>query len=139
MWSYYANGHRGICLGFSQSTRPFGPTFQVLYASDFPQINFFDSDFQDQFKATFLTKAFQWNHEREWRVIDRNLGQGLRQFPPASLTEIIMGAQISDEDRTAIEAWIAARPDKPALFEARLKGGVYGLEIHRVAPEQRRL
>jgi hypothetical protein len=135
MWSYYANGHRGICLGFAhRPTRPFGPAFPVMYSTELPQVNYLEGDQLKQFRANFLTKALPWKHEREWRVIDRYRGRGVRQFKPESLVEVIMGAQLTEEDRAGVTAWIEARPCKPALFEARLKRDVFGLEIHLIAP-----
>ncbi len=130
MWSYYANGHRGVCLGFaSQPVGPLGPAFPVMYAPELPQVNFLKGSDLEKFRANFLTKALSWKHEREWRVIDRSRGRGVRQFPPESLVEVILGAQMTQEDRAVITSWIEARPNKPALFESRIKKDVYGVEI----------
>jgi hypothetical protein len=135
MWSYYSNGHRGICLGFAhRPARPFGPAFPVEYSAEFPRVNYFAEDHEGLARANFLTKALPWSHESEWRVIDRRKGRGIRQFSPESLSEVIMGAQISNGDRKDIMTWIEMRPYKPSLFEARLKKDVFGLEIHLVAP-----
>jgi hypothetical protein len=135
MWSYYANGHRGVCLGFAhRPARPFGPAFPVVYSSEIPRVNYFTADHEELARANFLTKALPWRHESEWRVIDRRRGRGIRQFPPESLIEVIMGSQMSKEDRKDIMTWIETLSCKPALFEARLKKNVYGLEIHLVAP-----
>lgn len=134
MWSYYANGHRGVCLGFAhRPARPFGPAFPVAYSPELPRVNYFAADHEELARANFLTKALPWRHESEWRVIDRRRGRGIRQFPPESLIEVIMGSQMSKDDRKNIMTWIETRSCKPSLFEARLKKNVYGLEIHLVA------
>jgi Protein of unknown function (DUF2971) len=135
MWSYYADGHRGVCLGFAhRPTRPFGQALRVMYSSELPRVNYFAADHEELARANFLTKALSWKHESEWRVIDRRRGRGFRQFPPESLIEVIMGSQMSKEDRKDIMAWIETLPCRPWLFEARLKKAVYGLEINLVAP-----
>jgi len=135
MWSYYANGHRGVCLGFAhRPARPFGPACPVVYSSELPQVNYFAADHEELARANFLTKALPWRHESEWRVIDRRRGRGIRKFPPESLFEVIIGSQMTKEDRKDIMSWIETRSCKPSLFEARVKKDVYGLEIHLVAP-----
>jgi len=135
MWSHYANSHSGVCLGFShRSVRPFGPVFQVMYSPELPKVSYLKGGDVEKFSADFLTKSLQWEHEHEWRVVDRNKGKGLRQFPPESLVEVILGAKMNQEDRAAIISWIEDRPLKPSLFEARVKKDMYGLEIHLIAP-----
>lgn len=135
MWSYYANGHRGVCLGFAhRPARPFGPALPVVYSSELPQVNYFEADHEELARANFLTKALPWKHENEWRVIDRRRGRGIRQFPPESLIEVIMGSEISKEDRKNIMTWVESLSCRPALFEARAKKDVYGLEVNLVAP-----
>jgi Protein of unknown function (DUF2971) len=135
MWSHYANGHKGICLGFGhRPARPLGPAFPVMYSPELPRVSYLEGGDVEKFRADFLTKDLPWEHEREWRVIDRNRGRGFRQFPPESLVEIILGAQMTQEDRAVIISWIEARPLKPSLFEARARNNAYELEIHLITP-----
>jgi hypothetical protein len=101
----------------------------VRYSSEFPHVDFFADSDERKFEATILTKASAWSHERERRVIDRDNGRGIRHFPPQALVAVIFGAKMRQEDRAEVVSWIEQRPYKPALFEACLKEGFYGLEI----------
>ncbi len=132
MWSYYANRHTGVCLGFAHQVGIFGPAYPVEYASEFPEVNYLSDDYMRQMKANILTKASAWSHEREWRVIDRDRGRGVRQFSPELLVAVIFGARTSQEDRKDIISWVEGRRNKPQLYEACLKDGVYGLEVHPI-------
>src|SRR5712692_11029236 len=40
MWSHYTNSHRGFCLEFDASTKPFCSANQVIYASQRQAFNF---------------------------------------------------------------------------------------------------
>jgi hypothetical protein len=129
MWSYYANRHTGVCLGFAHQVGLLGAAYPVEYASEFPEVDYLSDGDMRKLKANILTKASAWSHEREWRVIDRVRGPGVRQFSPEVLVAVIFGARMSQEDRKEIISWIEARRNKPQLYEACLKDRVYGLEV----------
>jgi hypothetical protein len=130
MWSHYADGHRGLCLGFAHlAVKPLGPALSVKYTSEFPKVNFFTDDDLRKFEAQFLTKGLNWEHESERRVIDRVGGPGIRHFPPKALVSVIFGAKMSQEDRAEVLSWVEQRSSKPNLFEAHLKEGTFDLDI----------
>lgn len=131
MWSYYAGGHGGVCLGFLHRPNAFGLpcAFPVKYPEEYPEVNLFDPDKRRSVDSTLLTKAAAWKHESEWRFIDYRGTHGVRVFAPDLLTEIILGAKISATDRDAVIGWVEQSPCRPALYEARLKEREYGLDI----------
>ncbi len=130
MWSYYADNHTGLCLGFLHRVGTFGPAFPVEYSSTFPQVDYLKDDRRRQVEANLLTKAAQWQHEDEWRVVSYTEGPGLREYPPELLAEVILGARISSKDRDDVLAWVDSHSPRPRVREARLRDDAYGLEIH---------
>lgn len=130
MWSYYAENHTGLCLGFLHRVGPLGSAVPVEYSSTFPQVDCLKDDRRRQMEANLLTKAAQWQHEDEWRVISYTESPGLREYPPELLAEVILGARISSKDRDDVLSWVDLHSPRPRVCEARLRDGTYGLEIH---------
>lgn len=129
MWSYYAEHHAGLCLGFLHRVGPLGPALPVEYSSTYPKLNYLKDDERRMMEANLLTKSASWKHEDEWRIVDWSQGSGLRRYPSELLSEIIFGARMSQEDRDEVLSWLKERNPKPRVLEARLKAGEYGLEL----------
>jgi hypothetical protein len=72
------------------------------------------------FDATFLTKTEQWNYESEWRMIERNITERRRPYPPSALVEVIFGARIKLDDRTKILSAIEVSGATPKLLKAEI-------------------
>ena len=59
MWSYYAKGHTGLCLGFAHlDVKPLGPALLVKYSSEFPHVDFFADSDERKFEATIINQGF---------------------------------------------------------------------------------
>lgn len=111
MWAYYADGQRGICLGFSTTPEyltgipgMFFP-IEVRYETDFPFVSYYDSDTFDFITTVFGVKDAAWAHEHEWRIISPS-HVGYKRFPPAMLSQVILGSRISNDDETYIRQLI---------------------------------
>ncbi len=122
MWSHYADSHKGICLEFDTSPASFLNDAQpVTYDDTFPALNLLDIVVDEDLRKTapwLLTKARQWEYEREWRVLDFDGGSGVKSFPPTCLTGVILGCRITDEDRERVLSWILARGGGIAVSQA---------------------
>lgn len=134
MWSYYTNGHRGICLRFRTD-----PNFlvrlaeqliplEVSYADAFPEVNFYESGIHDFIKTILGTKAKAWEHEQEWRLILVN-DFGKMAFPSFMLDGIILGMRIGRDDENTIKEWIGLREPHTQLLRVRNKERSFDLEI----------
>jgi hypothetical protein len=134
MWSHYANGHKGFCIGFS------GEYFDALRAD---KENFLGAgpvtykvapDFSKEIAAgadslyahisrqeTWTTKgeyAFDviynllstkhdcWSYESEFRCLSRT--PGAINFPPSAVREIVFGRKISSMDRHVLRTLVSA-------------------------------
>jgi hypothetical protein len=129
MWSYYADGHRGICLQFAlQESKLFGcEVTEVGYEEQYPRLSVYDKPTLDYVRRYLSTKAKAWGHEAEWRIIWQK--PGVNQFPPEYLTGVILGARISPEDRTEILRLVTASRAKPMLYHARAKVASFGVDV----------
>ncbi|MGX8702061.1 DUF2971 domain-containing protein [Caproiciproducens sp.] len=80
MWSYYANCHKGFCIGYNyDDLNSIGSLNHMSYNNNFDalyrQLNTFSDNnkvYQEQIiKALILTKSGEWSHENEWRLIHK--------------------------------------------------------------------
>ena len=135
MWSYYADGHRGLCLQFRlNGDRLFGCELtQVRYEPEPPRFTVYDRIDLDWTRRSLSTKALAWQHEQEWRILWRV--PGMNEFPAEDLTGVILGAQISAQDRATVLDWSRASRSAPVCYQARRKVGSFAIEIVRADVE----
>jgi hypothetical protein len=69
MWSYYARGHNGYALVFDARCLPFAGAVKVRYSRRHPRVFLNTRDMMGLSVRVLATKARQWRHEGEWRVI----------------------------------------------------------------------
>ena len=134
MWSHYTNSHRGFCLEFDASMKPFCSAHQVIYTSRRQAFNFSCDPAASRANAEnfVLTKHADWKYEGEWRVI---VPKGCKSypFPPDALTGVIFGCSISDADRNRVMSSIRLGRCRPAIYQARGNEEEFGLEIEPVS------
>ena len=67
MWGYYAAEHKGICIGYSliELVEKFN-CFPVIYQNEL----ILNSEEDKNLLLLAMTKSIEWNHEREWRIIN---------------------------------------------------------------------
>ena len=137
MWSYYADGHRGVCLQFAvRDGQLFGCDLtEVHYELQCPLLTVYDDLTMDWTRRYLSTKAKVWEHEEEWRIIWRK--PGMNRFPPEDLSGVIVGAQISPQHRAQVVSWIADNASSPTLYEARTKSASFGVDIVQVEDADR--
>ncbi len=160
-WAHYADGHRGIALGFDfRQDKPsiFSLADKVKYQDDYPVCQLVRMQPKDFYQAALLTKATGWAYEKEWRIIVRNLtpaqvaavssdkgidaslrpifaqerGEGAYHYPPELLSKIIFGAQIDEHQRARILDWIERRPVPTLVLQARRRPSSFGIDFEPV-------
>jgi len=96
MWSYYANSHRGMCLKFDLLADPvaFFIPLKVDYVQEYPYWNHIKGDNNASVTKLASTKAKQWEHEQEYRIL-KFRKSGSHSFDGSALQEIIFGCQAS--------------------------------------------
>lgn len=126
LWSHYAQGHCGLCLGFDlelleldafikgdieyaakppyvelflKLTEEIGEFVRPWEQSKYPDEQgdkFYTSQLSRLMRANLLVKSEKWKYEEEYRMITSRPGH--HAFPPSALREVILGAKTSKSD-----------------------------------------
>lgn len=136
MWSYYAEGHRGIAVRFNMAFEnlaalpgQFIPV-EVRYETEFPNVNYYGSTI-NEFVATLLgTKSVAWKHEEEWRLVWVG-NSGCVQVPPAMIDGVILGMRIDPEAEATVRGWVEQRSPKVELLRLVHRPNSFELEVVR--------
>jgi hypothetical protein len=128
MWSHYADGHAGICVGIDKVwfddfiEREWKPNkliggAQVSYKEqpDFHEVVaryakreaggreiITDHMFVDIVMPVLRTKSEHWRYEQEYRIIRRE--PGVVSIPGEAIKEVIVGKRISEGDYALVQA-----------------------------------
>ena len=131
MWAHYADQHTGFCLEFETNTPLFSRVRPVIYAGDLPKQDLVEllAVNVQQLPLYLVTKAKDWEYEKEWRLADPGSGAGPQEYPAESLTGVILGCRMDEKNRKQIQEWCRDRDRPPELFEAKEKRTEYGLDI----------
>lgn len=106
MWAYYANNHKGFCIGFdAKRVEEYDPDnfglFNVKYAANFP--NLLPSiDNTKNFIDSLCTKSANWSHEEEARFLYKYGSNKVINFPGDMYQAIHFGCRMSEEDKKQI-------------------------------------
>jgi len=129
MWSYYADSHKGICLGFcgknENKSKNDSGLYKVGYESDYPELTFSDIWHKEGLAKILWTKEKEWRHEKEWRQIQVE-GNKLVDYISYNLNKIISGLRTSEIDRNLIRCVVS---DKVEFLQVRRHNTSYKLEI----------
>jgi hypothetical protein len=131
MWSHYADGHKGLCIGFDwQMLRKSTSAIlgNVNYQDDLPKYKIFGSN-SDFFQTLLLTKSTEWQYEQEYRLMTiESRGKEL-PFPFESIVEVIFGCCMLQEERDKYIRLIMEKNRNCKLFETRMHSKQFALEI----------
>ena len=134
MWSHYADNHRGLCLEFRHLNEPFfGRAQRVKYLGTRPRVDAIRSDAWEVVDALILTKPNDWAYEREWRIVDTEVGACRKsQFDASLLSGIILGAKVSRDHRETVDMWARERARPVQLMQARLNQETFSISLYEV-------
>jgi hypothetical protein len=134
MWSHYAQDHEGYCLEFEATnyTAIFGGAQEVHYSDDYPSVDFYNTSNDEQVKLIFLTKYTGWTYEKEWRIVDHQLGPGLRTYRSELLKGVIFGLRMPEDDKAQIRQWLARRGHPVQFYQAVLHARKFAIEIKEI-------
>ena len=136
MWSHYADAHRGCCLEFSTSAPVFKGAVNfrraehVKYAVEYPSVRFLDcvGKPDKHVEFTVLTKSDLWEYEEEWRITSLR-GPGLYKFDELSLTGIICGHWMTEENVALLKGLVNCRKPKVRLCRAAPNGRQFAMKL----------
>lgn len=119
MWSHYAANHQGFVIGFNSEHPCFnerrGPHDEFRHLKKVEYRNIRPNQAKDYSVVdVLLTKSKEWEHEQEWRIFrmakdadevkdpDAPYPVYLFRFPPEAIVEVILGRNMSEENREGI-------------------------------------
>ena len=140
MWSHYASGHKGACIGFSALKllesllkRPCigdgpigGAPCMVQYQDALPLWNM---ESEEGFGELISTKARCWDYEREWRIFNFQAAGKKQEFLPETFGQVIFGAKAAEGDKKRLACLIAKRYPAVKLLNAEISPEEYKVEF----------
>jgi len=117
MWQQYSDNNKGFCVGFYLekliNTRFFDGGDLVNYVHELPKIkpgvafSEYDKDLEKRAITRLFTKTIEWFVEEEYRLVKSfvNCNQPFQQniqLPDSVFSEVILGIDISDNDKNEI-------------------------------------
>lgn len=146
LWSHYADAHKGVCLHFDDKTIPFAASCAVTYSERFPESNYPapDSDKDDLFKKSILTKSRHWAYENEFRLFSVRMGNKgadlalpwitpqLARVNRKSIKGITIGACMAEELRSDLIAFCKLERPDMEISVAKTSADRYALEFSQV-------
>lgn len=138
MWAHYADKHQGVCLIFNtcRDVDTFVAALPVNYSKSYPIIQYHIGIGPELVKKSFLTKSNDWEYESERRIFDQGCAKKYLAFHPNALFGIVLGAKISEPNKSMIQSLISKRVSKGLselkVFQARCSDSEYKLNIWRV-------
>jgi hypothetical protein len=105
LWSHYANGHKGFCIGFDtqqlvkEDTK--GTFEDVKYQLEFPTFKFLE-DPSCSFSKALATKHSDWNYEKEWRITKSFFADREVNINDTTIKEIYFGAKMDKGSKEEI-------------------------------------
>ena len=115
MWSHYADSCKGICLEFGVRNNLFCAALPVEYLGSYPMFSVAATDEYSNLRP-LLTKSDDWDYEDEFRLVASEHPStfpgvpttkgGFLPFPKEALQSVIVGAQMSQNDRELIRTII---------------------------------
>ncbi len=132
MWSYYANSHRGFCIGYNSEylikCGLFGMGGEVFYDNTFPKIPLFWTENDFPMLNILLTKWEKWKHENEYRLIHRYQKGKTHVLPPEAISEVVLGSQLSENEKLQQTEKIMKFLPDTKIFQIELDKNSFGLK-----------
>lgn len=137
MWSHYADKHKGICIEFRTDIvhSPFARAMPVVYDDEYPRFDLHEVVMNEELRSSaawMLTKSPLWEYEKEWRVLDFEMGNGVQAFPAECISGVVLGCRTPANERRKVERWVASLSHDVALYEAKQSRTHFRLSIDRI-------
>lgn len=143
LWSLYANGHRGFCVGYDRDR--FLKYFEFLYLNRMqttPQYIIIDVEYVEQFPKLIplsggqddtykmlATKTIDWRHEKEVRLLRANGARIADLIAPELISEVILGAKMDQNHQKKITEIVRNMLPHARLIQAQLSVEFQNLEF----------
>ncbi|WP_417198961.1 DUF2971 domain-containing protein [Bizionia sp.] len=95
MWSHYADGHRGIVIGFEIDESEY--LIEKVNYKGLASFQIFPQKL-NELKSIFLNKLKDWQYEKEYRIITEK-----QDYIKIKIEKVIFGAETPEYDKRIIE------------------------------------
>lgn len=148
MWAHYADGYKGFIIGFDSTNlffnkkRTDNDEFGYLRKVKYVEHPSFKPMIEQEGADILLVKGIEWEYEEEWRIIrpvheaDEIISADcypicLFKFAPNIIREIIMGPNISEENKEKLLS-IALKYKEASLFQAKINTQNCNIEVYPI-------
>ena len=128
MWSHYADKHKGFCIEFNKSYRPFSMAETILYGTNMPEYDFFSDD-DIKHKQFFYYKSDHWKYEKELRIVTDKSNAPV-PYKKESLKAIYFGLRADKTDMDIICTIAKANNPNVKFYKMEKKHSSFELEPH---------
>lgn len=108
MWSHYTDSHKGYCIEYDCSKYPINTQetlYKIKYEKNKPDITKqIEDEDMEAFASALMTKAIDWEYEKEWRLITTIDDDDFIQDNNA-ITSIYLGVNCNKEIKKDIIQW----------------------------------
>lgn len=145
MWSYYANKHKGFCIGYDvkkimecdpdwvyKGMTGYLDLYKVVYSENMPTITMTGFPAQEKMIIPLATKSKVWKHEQEYRILGHGGPRENLSIPNGVIREVILGCQIEDKDRNELLDLLRNMNPKPKVYVAELMVYQYSLKFKKI-------
>ena len=142
LWSHYADCHRGFSVGLDYDKFRVAMARRILeipamserwvrYVSEFPVVIPSNDNvaFRDAYIQFLVTKSEHWSYEMEYRYVFPMKFDFELILDTSCVSEVILGSEISVEDRTAIRIFAQKRFPLAKVLQARKRPFAFELEF----------
>lgn len=112
MWTFYAQEHQGLCLGYSTDGELFAQARPVLYTHS-PTDVLHLKDASAKNDPLSFCKSTDWQFEREWRICLRERGPKRVDLPKEKLVSMHTGYRMKDPQLQELAATLRKAGYKP--------------------------
>jgi len=133
MWAHYADCYRGFCLEFDTQSTLFNKAIQVTYVPRIPVTDIVSWVIKrdvDHLNLLYGTKSINWQHEKEWRVIHKEVGTSYG-YPAEALKAIYFGPKIDVQILEIICLIIQGQNDKVEFWRGKLSKTEFKVEFEK--------
>jgi Protein of unknown function (DUF2971) len=133
MWAHYSESYRGFCLEFNTQFEPFDKMHQVEYVLEFPKIDLSYHVLNDDYNILpklYCTKSKKWEHEKEWRVIHKNVGTEFC-YSRETLKAIYFGPRIDPDLKEIICLILKGQNPNVELWDGQLSDNEFSINFKK--------
>lgn len=132
MWSYYADSHKGFCVGYNTEkiiiSQLFGLGGKVRYEDAFPVVPLFPGENHHHFLDLFYVKWNVWSHENEYRLLHTYKTGKVHKFDIDLIDEVILGCKFPDNEKLSFANKLLAIYPHLKIYEIKLNKERFELE-----------